>query len=172
MKDDIIGILELKTHIWCLNKDRWETDNLTKLPSGDFISDNNHIHSKQNHIEYVQLQDVADAISSSKATLKQRYDSIIKEYAEAFLRKHNFQEDEEDGELYDYEIDEKGWLWVGDYTFNMDDVRLDIDENAPKGLFIEWYDSNISLNCNINYYSWIMNSRPPRIAELSQHSLQ
>lgn len=88
----------------------------------------------------------------NKTTLKQRYDSIIKEYAEAFLRKHNFQEDEE---LYDYEIDEKCWLWIGDYTFNMDDVRLDIDKDAPEESFLSWYDDTNG----VNYSSYLMGAR-------------
>lgn len=92
----------------------------------------------------------------NKTTLKHRYDSIIKEYAKVFLRKHDFQEDEG---LCEYEIDGKGWLWVGDYTFNMDDVRLDIDKDAPKGLFFEWYDAIMMNNRTINYTSWLMGAR-------------
>lgn len=89
--------------------------------------------------------------------LQPKFESITKQYVEAFLRKHGFFE-EEDGEYceYDWVADEVGGiLCLADYFINFDDIRRDIDNCVQKDKFLEWYYFCLEGDTTINYKNWL-----------------
>lgn len=88
--------------------------------------------------------------------LKAKYEIIVDKYLDKFCKKQGF--------------DKKHGYWVGDrvgdifdinsYFFSFDDIRLDVDNNVPKGKIIEWYDDNDYFNKKvINYESYLKGLR-------------
>lgn len=61
-KDVALAFLESKMKVWCNNKKEWETDNLSLLPSGDFIDEKGRINRRKSHTAYVTLEDALEAI--------------------------------------------------------------------------------------------------------------
>jgi hypothetical protein len=67
--------------------------------------------------------------------LNERFESVCDEYLEAFCLKHDLYVD------YDWVGKNVGGVvTIGDYFINFDDIRLDIDQNAPEPCFFKWYD--------------------------------
>lgn len=57
-----LAFLESRMKVWCHNKKEWESDNLSLLPSGDFIDEKGRINRKKSHTAYVTLEDALEAI--------------------------------------------------------------------------------------------------------------
>jgi len=85
-----------------------------------------------------------------KQTLKERYDILIEEYIQAFVKKH------------EYEFD--GWIandntgiaiFIDQYFFNVGDIMYDINNKCKKNLIFEWQDYCMDeTNENINFHSY------------------
>lgn len=68
--------------VWCSNREKWESENLSLLPSGDFSDDKGRLHRREHHTAYVTLDDAISAIRmveekflSDKETELQRLES-------------------------------------------------------------------------------------------------
>lgn len=70
---DLKSIAEEYLHprikVWCEHYNHWETDNLSILPSGSFIDERQHIHSRNSHTAYVTLDDAIEAVGIALAKL-------------------------------------------------------------------------------------------------------
>lgn len=67
--------------------------------------------------------------------LSERFESVCDEYMEKFCLKHDL------SMYYDWVGKNVGGVvTIGDYFINFDDIRLDIDTNAPEPCFFKWYD--------------------------------
>ena len=92
----------------------------------------------------------------NRKTLKQNYENACNAYLKAFAEKHD----------YYYDPD----LWIGrsvgtiievsDLFIGMEDIRTDIDTDAPVDEFVKWYDYSLrlhSLGCKgiVNYENWL-----------------
>ena len=67
--------------------------------------------------------------------LGERFESVCDEYMEKFCLKHDL------SMYYDWVGKNVGGVvTIGDYFINFDDIRLDIDKNAPEPCFFNWYD--------------------------------
>lgn len=90
----------------------------------------------------------------SRERLQMRYAILAADYVEVFCLKHGF---DFDGWVGD-EIGGMGSF--GDFYFNYDVIRYDIDHNVRKGTLIRWYDAELQHNAerevpqHINYSSW------------------
>lgn len=91
-------------------------------------------------------------------TLKNRYNSIIEEYVALFCEKQ--------GMNFEFWVaDQVGTIGLfGDYYFNFEDIKLDIDENISKGVIFSWYnvevdDYNKNGKHHVNYWSYIKGYR-------------
>jgi hypothetical protein len=55
---------------------------------------------------------------------------------------------------------------IGDYYFNFDDIRRDIDQNVPVGVILDWYNESLEAHyeneTQINYRSYLMGARFPK----------
>ena len=82
--------------------------------------------------------------------LKKEFNTIVNKYLKVFETKQ---------ELYfDYWVgDYVGEIAVfGDFFFNFDDIRLDIDNNIVSGKIIDWYDWSVeNEDTTVNYKSWV-----------------
>ena len=92
-------------------------------------------------------------------SLKQEYIDIVDKYLFAFIRKQNIKFD--------------GWVgndiggvaqFIEQYYFDFDDIRMDIDNNVPKGIILDWQNDNIDNNSNdegiiVNYKSYLMSKK-------------
>lgn len=95
-------------------------------------------------------------------TIQQQYEAICTKYVQAFLIKHEFHEN---GILFDWEWQDRPGctVFVSDYYLDFDDIRTDIDEEAPEDMFFEWCD--YSLNKTIdnvpyaNYKNYLKGAR-------------
>lgn len=87
--------------------------------------------------------------------LKSDYENACHAYMRAFCSKHDYE--------YDPEMwvagDVGGIICVSDLYMGIDVVRTDIDECAPEGEFIKWYDYSLRLGSleakYPNYENWL-----------------
>ena len=93
----------------------------------------------------------------NKKKLKQNYETTCNAYLKEFCLKH------------DYYYDPMSWIGrgvgtiieVSDLLFiGMEDIRTDIDTDAPEDEFVKWYDYSLRLNslgCKgiPNYENWL-----------------
>ena len=77
--------------------------------------------------------------------MKQEFEIICQKYIDAFCKKQEM--------FFDYWVaDEIGIICqIGDYFFNFDDIRFDIDNDIPKGKIIDWYDEQLEKNYMVDY---------------------
>lgn len=68
--------------------------------------------------------------------LRNKLDSILKEYIRLFEEKHEV--------FFDYAIrdDLMGVLCFGEYLFAVGDIIYDIDNDLPKNLIFQWQDDS------------------------------
>lgn len=98
--------------------------------------------------------------------IKEIYNYACEEYLKRFCEKHEL----------DYEED--SWVgkdvgtiaMVGDYFFNLDDIRYDIDNDCDENAIFEWYYYSLrchSLGCTheINFSSWVKGAPKPYTEE-------
>jgi len=88
--------------------------------------------------------------------LKESYEKIVNKYLQLFCEKHDF--NIEDGYWVGKEIGDI--IMIGDYYFNFNDIRLDIDLNIEEKIIFDWYNFSVEKESNINYISWIKGYRP------------
>lgn len=79
---DAIQFLEERMKVWCSDREKWESENLSLLPSGNFSDDKGRLHRREHHTAYVTLDDAISAIRmveekflSDKETELQRLES-------------------------------------------------------------------------------------------------
>jgi len=86
-------------------------------------------------------------------TLNKRFEKIVNEYIAEFCKK-------QDVELEYWVAEDIGGICsIGDMFLTFDNIRLDIDKEAPKGLITEWYWADITAKQTINYWSYIRGLR-------------
>ena len=84
-----------------------------------------------------------------------RYEQLnkaIDKYIKAFEKKHNIK--------FDYWISRTGTIAVcGDYYFDFNDIRTDLDEDAQERKIFDWYDeelvSNLKQKPFMNYKNYL-----------------
>lgn len=97
-------------------------------------------------------------------TLRSEYTAVVHKYCEVFAEKHELGEEPFDWVAQDI----GGVVEFGDYYFNFDDIRTDIDRDAPVDEIFSWYDHCMRLHTistdipTPNYRSWL--SGCPRLA--------
>ena len=66
--------------------------------------------------------------------LKKAYEEAVEDYVKVFMKKQNIA-------CFDWVKDDVGGvIECSDYFVNFDDMKTDIDLNAPVGLYFEYYD--------------------------------
>lgn len=91
--------------------------------------------------------------------LKDKFNKITDEYLQAFIKKQ--------GCVFDYWIaDEIGGIasFNEQHYFNLDDIRMDINLNAPKHLIFQWQDDCVDAQPDdrVNYRNYIKGVRPAK----------
>ena len=86
-------------------------------------------------------------------SLQYKYNALISEYLARFADKQGL---ELDGD--DMQSDFFGFC-DGLYIFSVNDIRLDIDEEAPAGQIKQWHSLYNQCKTSINYRSWLMGAR-------------
>lgn len=59
---DAKQFLEERMKVWCSDREKWESEKLSLLPSGDFSDDKGRLHRREHHTAYVTLEDAILAI--------------------------------------------------------------------------------------------------------------
>ena len=86
--------------------------------------------------------------------LRLRFIIVVTDYIHAFEKKHKIYFDGWVGN------DVGGIAEFGDYFFNYDDIRYDIDNNIRKSMILKWYNADLEHNMDreerqhINYSSY------------------
>lgn len=72
--------------------------------------------------------------------LRNNLDCAILLYIDAFIQKHEL--------VFEHEINDDltDMLCFGEYHFTLNDIVHDIDTNQPKGLILEWHDTDTIIN--------------------------
>lgn len=88
--------------------------------------------------------------------VKKKFENCVDLYVDFFCQKQRL--------FFDYWVaDEKGGVAIfGDYCLAFDDIRTDLEHNAPKGMILEWYRDVLEFHQSgktINYYSHIKGLR-------------
>lgn len=98
--------------------------------------------------------------SLSITEIKERLDNCIDIYTDLFCQKQGVYDDGWIGEI-------KGGInCFSDAFLSFDDIRTDLELDAPKGLIFSWYWDNLENQGKaINYYSYI---KGLRIADIKQ----
>jgi len=108
---------------------------------------------------------MAKEISISK--LKEQYENICDQYIQKFVKKQG------------YEFD--GWVgqevggvagFIEQYFFSLDDIMLDINSKAEKGLIFKWQEDSVEQHdkdkfSTMNYKSYIMGLRYSSLKDIS-----
>lgn len=55
-----------------------------------------------------------------------------------------------------------------EHFFSMDDIITDLEEEAPPGKILEWYDQLESLGYRVNYRHWLHGCPAPSKSELEE----
>lgn len=86
--------------------------------------------------------------------LRLRFIMVATDYIQAFEQKHKIDFDR-------WIADDIGGIAeFGDYYFNYDDIRFDIDNNIRKSTILKWYNADLEHNVgrqeqqHINYSNW------------------
>lgn len=92
--------------------------------------------------------------------LKKKFGECCNEYLLKFCKKHGFDPDD----AYWVADDPGTIVSIGDYCFDFQDIKHDIDNNVPKGKMIEYYDYSYEKyvttgNSGVNYRSFILGMR-------------
>lgn len=104
--------------------------------------------------------------SNKLETLKSEYTAVVRKYCEVFAEKHELGE-----EPFDWVAEDIGGVinFGDNYYFNFDDIRTDIDRDAPIDEIFSWYNHCMRLHTisedipTPNYRSWL--SGCPRLDE-------
>jgi hypothetical protein len=94
-------------------------------------------------------------------TLQKQFNKIADKYIKAFSRKQDF--------VLDFWVADiiGDTAFFGDLCFTYDNIRLDVDNDIPKGEIIKWYDFALEQHYTenkedfslptISYRSWLIN---------------
>lgn len=74
--------------------------------------------------------------SKELETLRTEYATVVRKYCEVFAEKHELGEEPFDWVAQDI----GGVIEFGDYYFNFDDIRTDIDRDASIDEIFSWYN--------------------------------
>lgn len=92
-------------------------------------------------------------------TMKQQLEQVMKQYIEAFEKKHDM--------FFEFAVNDEylGVFSFGDvYYFNASDIVYDIDKDLPKHLIIDWLHDNLDNEGNyINLHSYAKGLRHTQI---------
>lgn len=100
---------------------------------------------------------------------QRKYQNACNDYLKAFCKKHG----------YDFADARESWVagevgtitCVADYFVSMEDIRTDIDHNAPEEEFVRWYDYTLRLHTlgatAMNYKHWLMGAPRKTEAEIA-----
>ena len=55
-----------------------------------------------------------------------------------------------------------------EHFFSMDDIITDLQEDAPPGKILQWYDQLEALDYNVNYRHWLHGCSTPSKSELEE----
>ena len=121
--------------------------------------------SKNNEIKIMDKKQYA-----SNEALSSKFDFIVSQYVNAFVKKH-FREDDDEvmPQIVMYWVGNRKdeVIFINDYYIDFRDIRTDIDRDAPLGAFFEWYEYNTEMTLlgadTMNYESWLGGC--PRISE-------
>lgn len=77
------------------------------------------------------------------AILKNEFDLLANEYVKIFCEKQDM--------YFDFWVGDEigGVASVGDYFFNLDDIRYDIDSKIKKGEILDWQDYVIETDSRV-----------------------
>lgn len=101
----------------------------------------------------------------TKETIRDSFEHYTNEYLRLFCEKHDF----------DFEDAKKSWVGervggiacCGDFFFDMETIRTDIDTDAPEEELLRWYDYTIETGYHglpgCNFDAWLRGC--PRIPE-------
>ena len=98
--------------------------------------------------------------------LKDRFELIVNEYAKKFAKKHGIE--------FDF------WLCgdIGEfasfseyYVFSCNEIRYDIDNDVPKGIILEYFESLQDESVKISYENYVRGLRPKHIIESERREL-
>lgn len=70
-------------------------------------------------------------------TLKERYNIVVADYLEAFIKKHGFEND------FDWVDEVSGICNISDYFLNFSDIKIDIDHELDPEIILAWYDYSL-----------------------------
>lgn len=105
--------------------------------------------------------------------LRKNYEDACQAYLKAFCQKHGYDYDDA---VSSWDFDgRRGIVSVGDEVVSIDDIIIDIDTEAPKGAYAEWYNyclriSSISSKLSINtpnYERWLDGCPRKTVEELA-----
>lgn len=85
--------------------------------------------------------------------MRERFEKLAQEYMGAFAKKQGLQ--------FEFWVADEvcGTACFGDWFFNLDDMRYDLDKGLPKGMVIDWHER--VTGSYINLPSWAKGLRPP-----------
>jgi hypothetical protein len=94
-----------------------------------------------------------------KKPLREKFQKIANKYIKQFVKKHGFE--------FDYFIGDNFEIasFIEQYTFSLDDIRYDIDNECKPGLIFQWQDDCVEFhfegedNPDINFRSYSMGMR-------------
>lgn len=78
------------------------------------------------------------------------FDFYVDKYMELFCEKQEMNYDKENWTGFGEIIE------VGDMNAFFSDIRMDVDLNVTKGVFVEWYWTVTEKRPYINYNTWLM----------------
>jgi hypothetical protein len=118
----------------------------------DFTSFEQGVKWKEEQDKLLSKKDSNDTFSFSE--LKERLDNCFDLYTDLFCKKQDVYADGWIGEI-------KGGInCFADAFLSFDDIRLDLDLEAPKGMIFAWYWDNMENQADaINYHSYIKGLR-------------
>ena len=110
------------------------------------------MNKNTNQAKALVKTDVSSSLSISE--IKERLDNCIDLYTDLFCQKQEVYADGWIGEI-------KGGInCFADAFLSFDDIRTDLELDAPKGLIFAWYWDNVENQGKaINYYSYIKGLR-------------
>lgn len=89
---------------------------------------------------------------TQRLQLKEDFEFACEEYLREFIQKQKY-------EFSFWVCDEIGTIacFIEQYFFSMNEIKFDIDHNAPKGLIFEWQDACLEMKYDYiptyeNYY--------------------
>lgn len=140
-------------------KDKIELAFRDKFFSIDVCGENyifTYVHQLQHFINALGLESsILKCDEDYKSSLSIEFEAACNNYVREFIKKHEF----DTCDAYWVGDDVGGIFAISDYFFDMDTIRIDIDENPDESELLEWYDYRLdAMDYGLitpNYHSWI-----------------